>query len=58
MQYESEIIKMVLELYHGPKGSCGVTTSGGSESICLAMYAYREFAKKSRGVTQPNIVAP
>lgn len=41
MQYESEIIKMVLDLYNAPKDACGVTSSGGTESINLAMYCYR-----------------
>ena len=31
--------------------------SGGTESILLAALAYREHAKKTRGVTQPEVVA-
>ena len=53
---ESEILKMVLRMFNGPEGSCGITTSGGTESIILAICAYREYAKEHRGVTRPNLV--
>jgi sphinganine-1-phosphate aldolase len=53
---EAEIIRMVLDMYHGDENTCGIGTSGGTESILLAMLAYREKAKLERGVTQPNIV--
>ena len=55
-QLEAEIIRMSLNLFHGPEGSCGLTTSGGTESILLALLAYREWGRQ-RGITQPNIVA-
>ena len=49
---------MVLNLYSGdPDESCGISTSGGTESIILACLAYREQAR-ARGVTAPNIVVP
>lgn len=41
-QMEAEIIRMVLNLYHGDSNSCGLVTSGGTESILLACLAYRE----------------
>ena len=39
---EAEIIRWTLNLYKGDKNTCGLCTSGGTESICLAMLAYRE----------------
>lgn len=39
---EAEIIKMALDLYHGPPDSCGLLTSGGTESIFITVLAYRE----------------
>jgi hypothetical protein len=39
---EAEIIKVTLDAFHGPEGSCGATSSGGTESIFLAMLAYRQ----------------
>ena len=54
-QMEAEILRMVLNLYHGDEKSCGILTSGGTESIINAVLAYREEAK-ARGVIKPNMV--
>lgn len=55
-QMESEIIRICCNMYNGDEKTCGVLTSGGTESICLAMLAYRQFGL-SKGITKPNIVA-
>lgn len=55
-QMEAEIFKMALDLYKGDKDSCGLMTSGGTESIFTAMLAYRQ-QSRSRGITHPNVVA-
>lgn len=55
-QMEAEIIRWTLNLYKGDKETCGVCTAGGTESICLAMLAYREKGLKEKGITKPNIV--
>jgi sphinganine-1-phosphate aldolase len=47
---------MTIDLFNGPKDACGLTTSGGTESILLAMLAYREWGR-AKGITKPNIVA-
>lgn len=52
---EAEIIRMVCSMYNGGEKSCGVLTSGGTESILLAMVAYREFGL-TKGIKKPNIV--
>jgi sphinganine-1-phosphate aldolase len=36
----------------------GTVSSGGTESILLAMKAYRDFARARRGIAAPEIVAP
>jgi len=51
---EGEVTEMALSLMHAPEGAAGTFTSGGSESIFLAMLAARERA----GKTNPNIVIP
>lgn len=56
-KFEGEIIAMVLDLLNGDAASCGVVTSGGSESLITALYTYREVARE-RGVTTPNVVMP
>ena len=48
---------MTLELHHAPEGACGLAPSGGTESILLAMLAYKQWGKE-RGINQPNIVLP
>ena len=51
---EGEVVGMGLSLMRAPEGAGGTFTSGGSESIFLALLAARERA----GVAQPNIVLP
>jgi glutamate/tyrosine decarboxylase-like PLP-dependent enzyme len=55
---EEEVIAMALSLLGGGAGSGGTFTSGGSESIFLAMMAARNRARAQRGVARPNIVLP
>lgn len=57
-QCEAEILRWTLGLYHGDKDSCGMVTSGGTESIIQCILAYREKCKADRGITKPNIVCP
>ncbi len=55
---EAEVIAMTLRLFQGLTDEhCGVTTSGGTESIIMAMKSYKEFGAKERGITKPEIVA-
>lgn len=55
---ESEIVSMVLNLFNAPPGACGSTTSGGTESLLLAGLAAREYGKKYKGISRPEIIAP
>ncbi|CUM64990.1 uncharacterized protein PRCAT00002608001 [Priceomyces carsonii] len=55
---ESEVVSMVLNLFNAPKSGCGSTTSGGTESLLLAGLAAREYGKRHRGITEPEIIAP
>lgn len=64
-KYESEIVSMTAHLLGAsalPAGDgeevCGVVTSGGTESILLAMKAYRDRARDQRNIVRPNIVVP
>jgi len=52
---EAEILRMGCNMYNGGADSCGVLTSGGTESILLAMLAYRESGLK-KGINKPNVV--
>jgi len=55
---EAEVVAMVLSLFNAPKGSAGVTTSGGTESILMACLSARNKASKERGVSQPEMILP
>jgi glutamate/tyrosine decarboxylase-like PLP-dependent enzyme len=56
---EDEVVSMGLSLLHAPDGACGDMTSGGSESIFLALLACREQARAaSRDVSRAGIVIP
>jgi len=56
-QMEAEIIRMSCNLYHGDAQTCGMGTSGGTDSILSAMLAYREQGLIEKGIKYPNIVA-
>lgn len=56
-RFETEIIAAVAQLFHGGPETCGVVTSGGTESCLLAVKTYRDLAR-SRGVRRPEMVLP
>jgi len=56
---EDEVISMGLSLLHAPEGAAGNITSGGTDSITMAMKTARDYARKEKGVKgTPNIVLP
>jgi len=56
---EAEVVGFGLSLLHGPDEAVGTITSGGTDSITMAMKAARDFARKEKAVTGPlNIVLP
>lgn len=56
---ESDVVQMTANMLHGPPEAVGTMTSGGTESILLAVKAARERAKKTRWfVRNPEMVVP
>ncbi|KHC52203.1 sphinganine-1-phosphate aldolase [Candida albicans P60002] len=55
---EAEVVHMVLGIFNAPSDGCGSTTSGGTESLLLAGLSAREYGKKYRGITEPEVIAP
>ena len=56
---ETEVVQMCAELFHGPDTTVGTMTSGGTESLLLAVKAYRDRARaKWPWIRRPNLVAP
>lgn len=54
---EAEIVSICLRLFHNP-GGAGTMTSGGTESIVMAVKTYRDWARTVRGITEPEMVVP
>ncbi len=62
-KFEAEIVSMTAHMLGGEHAApdapvVGTVNSGGTESILLAMKAYRDFARERRGISEPEIVAP
>ncbi len=56
---EEELIRMGVSLLNGDENSTGTMTSGGTESIFLAVYAYRQRARALHPrIKAPEMVAP
>ena len=51
---EAEVIAMCLRLYNNPDGA-GTMTCGGSESIIMAVKTYRDWARATKGITEPEM---
>ena len=58
-RFESEVVGMTAKLLHGNAAVEGTMTSGGTESIMLAMYTAREWARsKHPEIETPEVVIP
>lgn len=55
---ESEVVEFGLQLLNAPAGAAATFTSGGSESIFLALQTARDHARAARGIDAPNFVVP
>jgi len=53
-KFEAEIVQMTADMVLGGPGVCGSLTSGGTESILMAVKAYRDRA----GISNPEMIAP
>jgi len=54
---QSDVVAMIADLLHGGKDAAGFMTSGGTESILLAVKAARARGRE-RGITAPEMVLP
>ncbi len=55
---EAEIVAMTRSMLHGDERVCGVLTFGGTESLIDPMLAYRDRARKEKGITRPRVIIP
>ena len=58
-QMEKDVISMALGLLHGPEGAAGAITSGGTDSITMAIKTARDYARANgKPKDRANIVIP
>ncbi len=59
-KFEAEVVQMTASLLNGDMNTVGCMTSGGTESVLLAMKTYRDKARKERGKRYfvPEIIVP
>ncbi|HIE17212.1 MAG TPA: aspartate aminotransferase family protein, partial [Dehalococcoidia bacterium] len=64
VKFEAEVVSMTANML-GAKAAgpatgeiCGTVTSGGTESILLAMKTYRDWARDTKGITKPEMIVP
>lgn len=64
-KYEAEIVSMTGKMLGADKVDedmgdevCGVVSSGGTESILLAMKTYRDRARDMKGIIKPEMIIP
>jgi glutamate/tyrosine decarboxylase-like PLP-dependent enzyme len=66
-KYESEIVSMTAKMLGADTGVaesdkdqeiCGAVSSGGTESILLAMKTYRDWARDQKKITRPEMIVP
>jgi len=58
-KFEDDVVDWALDLLHAPPTASGVMTSGGTESLFLALATARDWARAARpSITKPEIVVP
>ncbi|HDZ17268.1 hypothetical protein LCGC14_0412820 [marine sediment metagenome] len=58
-KFETEVISMAVDLFNGDKRCCGSLTSGGTESILMAIKTYRDWAEeKFPDINKPEMILP
>ncbi len=58
-KFEAEVVSMVCDLFHGGASAAGTMTSGGTESILMAVKTYRDRARALRpGIEAPEMILP
>ncbi len=57
-KFEAEIVAMTANMLGGADDVCGTVSSGGTESIMLAMKTYRDYARDKKSITKPEMIVP
>jgi glutamate/tyrosine decarboxylase-like PLP-dependent enzyme len=66
-KFEAEVVAMTANMLHADSvledldaddEVCGAISSGGTESILLAMKTYRDWARDMKGISKPEMIVP
>lgn len=57
-KFEAEVVRMACTMLAGDDQTCGTMTSGGTESILMAVKTYRESARKRNPGIKPQMIVP
>jgi sphinganine-1-phosphate aldolase len=58
-KFEHETVRMCTDLFHGDRNTVGLITSGGTESLIMAIKTYRDRARKAKPwISKPEIIVP
>jgi sphinganine-1-phosphate aldolase len=58
-KFEAEIVAMTANMLGAAdQDICGTVSSGGTESILLAMKTYRDWSREKKGITRPEMILP
>jgi glutamate/tyrosine decarboxylase-like PLP-dependent enzyme len=58
-RFEHETIRMCADIFHGGEEMVGLVTSGGTESLLMAIKSYRERARKLKPwILKPEMIVP
>jgi sphinganine-1-phosphate aldolase len=58
-RFESETVRMCADLFHGDRNVVGIVSSGGTESLLMAVKTYRDRARKTKPwILKPEIIMP
>ncbi len=60
-KFDAEVVAMPAGMLSADKTAdeiVGTVSSGGTESILLAMKTYRDWAKETKGISEPEIIVP
>ena len=55
---ETEVVAMAAWMLNGNRKTTGSMTSGGTESILMAVKSHRDWAKDTKGIESPEMIVP
>eukprot|EP01065_Artemidia_motanka_P038229 TRINITY_DN47084_c0_g1_i1.p2 TRINITY_DN47084_c0_g1~~TRINITY_DN47084_c0_g1_i1.p2 ORF type:complete len:528 (+),score=188.33 TRINITY_DN47084_c0_g1_i1:61-1644(+) len=58
LRMENEVVSMIASLLRAPPDAAGNVTSGGTESVFLAVKTARDWARAEKGIKEPELVVP